>query len=260
MVGKWFRRIYLVLIYIFLYAPIIFLIIFSFNSGKDSIRWSGFTLKWYKQLFSNNRILMAFYYTILVAIVSSTIATAFGTISAVGISKAKGIKKKILLNINNLPILNPDIVIAVSLMTLFIFIKIPFGLATLILAHISFCTPYVVLSVLPKLYQLSDDTIKAAMDLGASPKVTMKKIVLPQIKPGIMAGFLISFTMSIDDFVISFFNTGTNVTNLSIEIFSMARRGIKPEINALSALMFITIFILLFLINGKEILSRGDKK
>ncbi|MDP4178394.1 MAG: ABC transporter permease [Bacillota bacterium] len=260
MVEKFLKRIYLTLTYIFLYAPILFLIIFSFNKEKNSSKWTGFTLKWYQALLNDDRILRALLYTVLVAVIASVISTILGTISSLGIYKMTGWKKKVMLNINYIPVLNPDIVTAISLMTLFLFVKLPFGLTTLILSHIAFCTPYVILSVLPKLTQLPEDLVKAALDLGATPSCALKKVILPQIKSGIFAGFLISFTMSIDDFVISFFNTGNGVSNLSIEIFSMARRGLSPVINALSTLMFITIFILLFLANGKSLLSKGGQK
>lgn len=253
------KRIYLLIAYIFLYAPILFLIIFSFNEDKNSSKWTGFSLKWYTALFNDDRILTALYYTLSVAIISAVISTVFGTISAIGIHNMTGWKKKAIINLNNIPILNPDIVTAISFMTLFIFFKISFGLATLIIAHIAFGVPYVVLSVLPKLRQLQDDTINAALDLGATPFYTLRKVILPQIKPGIFAGFIMAFTMSIDDFVISFFNTGSGITNLSIEIFSMARRGLSPEINALSTLMFITILFLLLLANGKDFILRGKE-
>lgn len=259
MVTKWLKRIYLFITYIFLYTPIVFLIVFSFNSQKNSSKWKGFSFKWYAALFNNERILRALYYTVTVAIAAAIIATILGTIGAIGIDKMAGLRKKAMLNINYLPLLNPDIVTAISLMTLFIFFKISFGFKTLIIAHVVFCTPYVIISVLPKLKQLPEDVVKAAMDLGATPSYTLRKVILPQIMPGIMAGFLISFTMSIDDFVISFFNTGSGVTNLSIEIYSMARRGVSPEINALSTLMFIAILILLFLANGKDIISKKLK-
>ena len=175
----------------------------------------------------------------------------------------KGLPKKTLLNINYLPVLNPDIVTGISLMSLFIFLKpflkIEFGFFTMLLAHITFNIPYVILSVLPKLNQMPANITDAALDLGATPGYAMRKIILPQIKPGIFAGLLMAFTMSIDDFVISFFTTGPGVTNLSIEIYSMARKGINPSINALSTLMFITVLILLLIVNRKEFTSRGDK-
>lgn len=251
MVKKITSNIYLTIVFIFLYAPIFALVLFSFNDSKSMARWEGFTFKWYKELLNNNAILSALKTTILVAVVAAIIATIVGTISAIGINKMTGAKKAILLNINYLPVLNPDIVTAIGLMTLFIFFQLKLGLLTMILAHITFDIPYVVLSVLPKLRQLPDNIEEAAMDLGATPMYTLRKIILPQIKPGIISGFLMAFTMSIDDFVISFFNTGSGVSNLSIEVYSMARRGIKPEINALSTIMFIAVLILLFLANRK---------
>lgn len=260
MVRKWIKRIYLSAAYIFLYAPIIFLIVFSFNSGKNSSSWQGFSLKWYISLFDNARILRALSYTVIVAAASSILSTILGTISAIGINKMTGWKKKAILNVNYLPVLNPDIVTAISLMTLFIFFRLTFGFKTLIIAHVVFSTPYVIVSVLPKLKQMPEDLVKAAQDLGATPSYALRKVILPQIAPGIFAGFLIAFTMSIDDFVISFFNTGSGVTNLSIEIYSMARRGISPEINALSTLMFTAIFILLFLANGKDLIKSERRK
>ncbi|MDT8718111.1 ABC transporter permease [Clostridium sp. 19966] len=258
MVKNLSKKIYLALIYIFLYAPIIFLIIFSFNSEKSSAKWGHFTLDWYSALFNDDRILKALSNTVTVAIVASLISTILGTLSAIGINNMNTWLKKVTLNINYLPIINPDIVTAISLMTLFIFFKVTFGYTTLILAHIVFCTPYVIISVLPKLKQMPEDIIKASYDLGATPMYTFIKVILPQIKPGILAGLLIAFTMSIDDFVISFFNVGSGVTNLSIEIFSMARRGVSPTINALSTLMFITIFLLLILANKKSLTKNKE--
>ncbi|MFR1707393.1 MAG: ABC transporter permease [Clostridium sp.] len=257
-VKKIFSNIYLILIFIFLYAPIFALALFSFNDSKSMARWQGFTFKWYKQLFHNDRIISALITTVVVAILASVIATIIGTISAIGIDRMRGPKKAMLLNINYLPVLNPDIVTAVGLMILFIFFNMKLGFLTMLLAHITFNIPYVVLSVLPKLRQLPDNVEEAAMDLGAKPMYTLRKVILPQIKPGIVSGFLIAFTMSIDDFIISFFNTGNGVTNLSIEVYSMAKRGIKPEINALTTLMFITVLILLLLANRKQSVMRKE--
>lgn len=251
-VKKVFSNIYLIIIFIFLYAPIFALTLFSFNDSKSMARWEGFTFKWYQQLFHNDRIISALITTVVVAILASAIATVIGTISAIGIDRMRGPKKAMLLNINYLPVLNPDIVTAIGLMILFIFFNMKLGFLTMLLAHITFNIPYVVLSVLPKLKQLPDNVEEAAMDLGAKPMYTLRKVILPQIKPGIISGFLIAFTMSIDDFIISFFNTGNGVTNLSIEVYSMAKRGIKPEINALTTLMFITVLILLLLSNRKQ--------
>ena len=261
------KRFYLILIFIFLYTPIVTLMVFSFNDSKSMGKWSGFTLRWYTQLFQNARIMEALKYTIIIAVISSIVATVIGTFAAIGIHRMKGLPKKTLLNINNLPVLNPDIVTGISIMILFIFlfpllnkigINAQFGFTTMLLAHITFNIPYVVLSVLPKLKQLPSNITEAALDLGATPGYAMRKIILPQIKPGIVAGLLMAFTMSIDDFVISFFTTGPGVTNLSIEIYSMARKGINPSINALSTLMFITVLILLLIVNRKEFTSRGE--
>ncbi len=218
-------------------------------------KWEGFTFKWYEALFQDERIMTALFYTIVIAIVASLIATVIGTITAIGIHNMRtGRLKKILLGINNLPILNPDVVTGVSLMTLFVFINIEFGFTTILLSHIVFNIPYVILSVLPKLKQLPANIEEAAMDLGATPMYALQKVIIPQIKPGIISGMLIAFTMSIDDFVISFFTAGNGVSNLSIEIYSMTRRGISPEINALSTIMFIVVLVLLILSNlsGKK--------
>ena len=246
------KKSYLFIIFLFLYTPIITLIIFSFNESKTMGKWTGFTLKWYKELFNNDRLMSALYYTILIAVLASIIATIVGTISAIAISQMSGKLKSIILNINYLPVLNPVIVTGIALMSLFIFLKFNFGFTTMLLAHITFDIPYVILSVLPKLRQLPENTLDAAADLGATPLYALWKVIIPQIKPGIFSGFLMAFTMSIDDFVISFFTTGPGVTNLSIEIYSMARRGIKPEINALSTLMFITVLALLLIVNKKQ--------
>lgn len=246
------KKSYLFIIFLFLYTPIITLMIFSFNESKTMGKWTGFTLKWYKELFSNDRLMSALYYTILIAVLASVIATIVGTISAIAISQMSGKLKSLILNINYLPVLNPDIVTGIALMSLFIFLKFNFGFTTMLLAHITFDIPYVILSVLPKLRQLPENTLDAAADLGATPLYALWKVIVPQIKPGIFSGFLMAFTMSIDDFVISFFTTGPGVTNLSIEIYSMARRGIKPEINALSTLMFITVLALLLIVNKKQ--------
>ncbi|WP_143314658.1 ABC transporter permease [Clostridium sp. HBUAS56017] len=253
------KRFYLIVIFIFLYTPIITLMIFSFNDSKSMAKWNGFTFKWYGQLFQDDTIMRALYNTLFIAIWASIISTIVGTITAIGIhNMKKGAQKKLLLNINYLPVLNPDIVTGIALMSLFIFIKMDFGFITMLLSHITFSLPYVILSVLPKLKQLPQNTTEAALDLGATPFYALRKIIIPQIKSGIFSGFLMAFTMSIDDFVISFFTTGAGVTNLSIEIYSMAKRGIKPEINALSTIMFLVVLILLLIVNRKQ--SSGGNK
>lgn len=261
---SFFSKFYLVIIFAFLYTPIVTLMVYSFNDSKTMGGWSGFTLKWYKQLFQNTDIMEALYTTIILAVISSIVATIIGTFAAIGISRMKRTPKNLLLNINYIPVLNPDIVTGIALMSLFIFIRpifnIEFGFITMLIAHITFNIPYVILAVLPKIKQLPKNVTDAALDLGATPFYAMRKVILPQIKPGIFAGLLIAFTMSVDDFVISFFTTGPGVSNLSIQIYSMARKGIKPEINALSTLMFVTVLILLLIVNRKEFTSKGAKK
>lgn len=262
MVGKGMKRIYTFLLLLFLYAPIIVLIIFSFNDSKSRGVWSGFTFKWYLELFNNQGIMKALYYTLVIAILSSIISTIIGTFAAIGISNIRGFNKKLILNLNYLPVLNPDIVTAVSLMALFRFMRLEFGFITMLLSHITFSIPYVILSVLPKLKQMNRHLAEAAMDLGATPFYALRKVVIPEIMPGIITGGLIAFTLSVDDFVISFFNTGHGISNLSITIFSMARRGINPVINALSTLMFIGLLIMLLIINKrteKNLDGRGDR-
>ena len=260
---KFISRFYLLIIFIFLYTPIVTLMVFSFNDSKSMGKWQGFTLRWYEQLFNNSRILSALESTLIIAIIASITATIIGTLAAIGIHRMRGFKKQALLNINNLPVLNPDIVTGISLMSLFLIagslFRIEFGFFTMLLAHITFNIPYVILNVLPKLKQMPTNIEEAALDLGATPWYAMRKVILPQIKPGIFAGFLMAFTMSIDDFVISFFTTGPGVTNLSIEIYSMARKGINPSINALSTLMFVTVLILLLIINRKDFTAKGDE-
>ncbi|NBI06801.1 ABC transporter permease [Senegalia massiliensis] len=251
MVEKYIQKIYIFLIFLFLYAPIAVLIIFSFNDSRLQGTWDGFTLNWYRELFKSREIMKSLYYTISIAIFSSIISTIIGTLSAIGIYNMKSFRKKIILNINYLPVLNPDIVTGIALMTLFIFIKIRLGFMTLLLSHITFSIPYVILAVLPKLKQLPKDISEAAMDLGATPFYAFRKIILPEISPGIVTGALIAFTLSIDDFVISFFTTGSGISNLSITIYSMARRGIDPKINALSTLMFLSVLILMLIINKR---------
>ncbi len=249
MVNRGLKRFYTFLMFLFLYAPIIVLIIYSFNAGKSTAHWGGFSLKWYKALFSDRQIMKSLYYTILVALLASSIATVIGTFAAFGIHQMRPIRQKLVLQVNNIPILNPDIVTGVALMTLFSMFKLQLGLSTMLIAHVTFCIPYVILSVLPKLRQMNQDTLNAAMDLGATPWYAFRKVILPEIMPGIVAGFLMAFTLSVDDFVISFFTTGGGVSNLSITIYSMARRGIKPIINALSTLMFVAVLIMLLIIN-----------
>lgn len=257
MVAKIVKKVYMGIIFIFLYMPILVLIIYSFNESKSRGQWDGFTLKWYGELFRDPDITKALYYTFLVAFLSSLISTVIGTISAIGIHNMGLLGRKVILNVNYLPVLNPDIVTGVALMTLFISVNMQLGFVTMLLSHVMFNIPYVILSVLPKLRQMNRHMAEAALDLGATPFYAMRKVVIPEIMPGVITGALMAFTLSIDDFVISFFNTGSGVTNLSIVIYSMARRGIKPSINALSTLMLLTVVILLLIINKRS--TKGDE-
>jgi len=248
-VMRFLKKSYVFLIFAFLYAPILVLMIFSFNESKSRGNWGGFTLKWYMELLHDKQIMSALYYTLLVAVLSSVIATLIGIIASIGIFNMKKLPQGIVLNVNYIPILNPDIVTGISLMVLFIFMKMRLGFVTLLLSHITFNIPYVILSILPKLKQMNKHLYEAALDLGATPLVAFFKVILPEIMPGIITGFLLAFTLSLDDFVISFFTTGSGVANLSIVIYGMARRGISPKINALSTLMFLCVLMLLIIVN-----------
>lgn len=250
------------LVFFFLYAPIIMLVVFSFNESKSRAHFTGFTLKWYQELFTNDEVMRALYNTLIIAVTSTFFATLLGTLAAIGIFSMNGRLKHLVMNLNYLPVLNPDIVIGVSLMVLYRFMTLNFGLLTIILSHITFSIPYVVLSILPKLRQMNRHLAEAAMDLGAKPMMALWKVVLPEIQPGIVTGALIAFTLSVDDFVISFFTTGHGVQNLSILIFSMARRGINPVINALSTLMLVGLLVLLLVINkrSEKQLARNDER
>ena len=247
-IGTW-SVIYSALIFAFLYAPIVVLIIFSFNESKSRGSWGGFSLKWYESLFRNSDIMDALYTTLSVAFIASLVAVVIGTAAAIGIYYSRKRFKSLMTNITYLPMLNPDIVTGISLLILFLFLGINLGYTSLLLAHITFDIPYVILSVMPKLNQLDKNLYEAALDLGATPLEAFFKVILPEISPGVFTGFILAFTMSIDDFVISFFTTGPGTSTLSVTIYSMARKGIKPEINALSTIMFVVILILLVVVN-----------
>lgn len=252
-VGNKLRKFYLGLMLLFLYLPIFVLIVFSFNDTKLRGVWAGFTTHWYVDLFSDPVILKSLYITFLVAIVSTVVSTIVGTISAIGIRAFRKNTQHIILNINYLPVLNPDIVTAVALMSLYGFLSIEQGLLTMILSHIVFCLPYVIISVLPKLDQLDNNIVEAAFDLGAKPHEVLYYVIIPQIKPGIVTGALLAFTLSIDDFIISFFTTGQGVSNLSITLYSMAKTGINPSMNAISTILFVVIMALLVVLNRRDV-------
>lgn len=249
------ERLYVVIIFVFLYTPIVTLIVFSFNDSKSRAKWNGFTLKWYETMFNDPVIMSSLYYTLIIALLSAIIATVIGTLAAIGIFSMKITFKKIIMNFTYLPVLNPDIVTGIALMLFFIAIglktNLRLGFTTMLLAHITFCIPYVILCVMPKLKQLNNSVYEAAIDLGATPFQALYKVILPEIFPGVITGMLLAFTLSLDDFVISYFTTGNGVSNLSITIYSMTRRGVKPEINALSTIMFLAVLILLLIVNGR---------
>lgn len=249
-----------------MYAPVFILIAFSFNESKSRVVWSGFTLKWYIKLFNDGEILKAVLNTFIIAIFASLFATILGVIGVVALKRVKSSTKSFIVNITNLPMVNPEIVTGVSLMLLFVFsynsLKIlkP-GILTLILSHTVFCVPYVMLSVLPKFNQLNPYLYEAAQDLGCPPIKAFFKVIFPDIFPGIITGFIMAFTLSLDDFVISYFNSGT-IQTLPIAIYSMTRKIVSPEINALSTILFLAVLILLILINirqSKDLNESGEK-
>lgn len=254
---KKLQKLYLYLILLFLYAPIIVLIVYSFNESKYRV-WTGFSFKWYIELFQDSQIMAALSNTLIVAVVAAVLSTIIGTVSAIGINSMKKWQKTTMLNINMLPVLNPDIVTGIALMLLFYMAKVQYGLITLILSHMVFCIPYVILSVLPKLNQADNKTYEAALDLGATPALATWKVTVPEIMPGVISGFLMAFTLSIDDFIISYFNHGPGSENLSILIYNAATKGVNPSINALSALMFTVILLLLVVINVRT--NKAAKK
>ena len=249
MIRKYLQKIYLVLIFILLYAPIVTLIVLSFNQSKTRAKWGGFTLKWYKELLKNEQIMSAFYTTLIIAFVSAAIATVIGTAAAIAIQGMKQKWKTMYMGLTNIPMMNAEIVMGVSLMLLFIAFHMTLGFGTILIAHITFNIPYVILSVLPKLKQTNRYTYEAALDLGASPVKAFFKVVFPDIVPGVLSGFMLAFTMSLDDFVITHFTKGPGIDTLSTKIYTEVRKGIKPEIYALSTIMFVTVLVLLLLIN-----------
>lgn len=245
-------KIYLFLIFVFLYGPIATLIVLSFNESKFRGRWGGFSLKWYESLFSSREIMEALWTTLLLAFLSALAATILGTAVSFAMNQMKRLPKMILMTVTNIPMLNADIVTGISLMLLFIALNYRMGFNSVLLAHITFNLPYVVLSVLPKLKQINKSVYEAALDLGASRGYAFIKVIFPDILPGILTGFLLSFTMSLDDFVITHFTKGMGVDTLSTKIYAEVRKGIKPEIYALSTIMFVVVFVMLVMINRKN--------
>lgn len=253
---KIIQKIYMGLIVVLLYAPIVTLIVLSFNASKTRAKWGGFTGKWYIALFQNDQIMQALYNTLVIALLSALIAAIVGTMASLGIHKMRKYTRTLYMGVTNIPMLNGDIVTGISLMLLFIVCRARLGFSTVLMAHITFNIPYVILSVMPRLRQTNKTTYEAALDLGASPLQAFFKITFPDIMPGILSGFLLSFTMSLDDFIITHFTKGPGLDTLSTKIYSEVRKGIKPEMYALSTLLFLSVLILLFIIN----LSPGDKQ
>ena len=240
---------YLVLILIFLYAPILTMMVLSFNNSKSRTQWGGFTLKWYGQMFESATIMDALGNTLLIAFVSALVATIIGTAASIAINNMKRVPRSIVMGITNIPMLNADIVTGISLMLAFIAFGISLGFKTILIAHITFNSPYVILSVMPKLKQTSKSTYEAAMDLGASPIYAFFKVVFPDILPGVLSGFLLAFTMSLDDFIITHFTKGAGINTLSTLIYSEVRRGIRPSMYSLSTVIFLVVLILLLITN-----------
>ncbi len=253
-------KILTVLAIIFFYLPIIYMIVFSFNESKSLTTFTGFSLRWYEHMWESRDMMQSLYTTFSIAIISTIVSTIVGTISAIGLSKSRKIVRNLVEQVNNLPIMNPDIVTAIGFMLLFITFQIEKGYMTMLLAHIAFCIPFVMLSVAPKIRQLDPNLADAAMDLGATPWQALTKVIVPQITPGIVSGALIAFTMSVDDFIISYFVTGSGVKNLSIMVYTMSKR-INPSINAISTLVVVIIFLALIVINvTSAIMAKRQKK
>ncbi len=243
------RRIYIGLIFLFLYAPIVTLIVLSFNASRTRAKWGGFTLKWYMELFGNAVIMQALWNTLSIALLSALAATLIGTITCIAMQKMKRRNRTILMGITNIPMLNAEIVTGISLMLLFISLGVRFGFLTILLAHITFNIPYVILSVMPRVRQLNPHTYEAALDLGATHMQAFFKVIFPDILPGVLSGFLMAFTMSLDDFIITHFTKGPGIDTLSTKIYTEVKKGIKPEMYALSAIIFVSVLLLLFLVN-----------
>ena len=256
---KWLSKLWMGLIFLFFYAPIAYIVVFSFNSGRSLTRMDGFSLQWYERMFSNGDMMDAMFYTILVAVIATVVSTIIGTVAAIGLSKSSRVLKTIVERVNDLPIMNPEIVTAIGLLMFFSALGVRKGLLTMILAHVMFCTPYVMLSVSPKLRSLDPNLADACMDLGATPWQALTKVIVPQIMPGIVSGALIAFTMSFDDFIISYFVTGNGVSNISILVYTMSKR-INPSINALSTVVILLITVVLILVNLIPAMKERRKK
>lgn len=257
---KFTSKLYIALVFLFLYAPIFVLIAYSFNESKSRTVWTGFTFDWYVKLFNNEVILKSLANTLVIALIAAVISTVLGTFAAIGIYNMKKWMRTAIVNVTYIPIMNSEMVTGVSLMLLFVALNIDLGYLTLVLAHITFCVPYVILNVLPKLRQMNHNLYDAALDLGCNPMQAFRHVIVPEIMPGIVTGFLMSLTYSIDDFIISYFTTGANSQTLPITIYSMTRRKVSPEVNALSAIIFVVVLLILLIMNFKDIRDSSPKK
>lgn len=262
-----FAKLYIGILLVILYAPLVFIAVFSFTEAKALGNWTGFSTHLYQSLFTGGMqggsgLMKAVENTLVIAIISAAVATLLGTIAAIGIHNLKGRKKQAIMFMNNIPMINPDIIIGVSLFLLFVFLHISQGMLTVILAHISFCTPYVVLSVLPKLSQMNPNIYEAALDLGATPHQALWKVMVPQLRPGMLSGFILAFTMSLDDFAVTFFTRGTvGLETLSTYIYADARKGgLTPELRPLMTIIFIVILVLLIIINLRQAKAQKEAK
>lgn len=249
--GLFFKKFYLGIVLFFLYIPIVVMIFQSFNAGKSRAKWEGFSFRWYAELFQDRSIMNALQVTIAVAVIAAVISTILGTLAAIGIHAMKKRPQRLMMTLTNIPNTMPDIVTGISLMLLFLFTKVERGFVTMVMAHITFNTPYVILSVMPKLKQMNKHSYEAALDLGATPTYALTHVIIPEIRQGIVTGAMLAFTLSLDDFTISYFTTSPLVQNLSTLIYSKARIGIDPTLNALSTLMFVSLLILLVIVNRR---------
>lgn len=249
-------RVYLAFILLFLYAPIFVLIVFSFNESKSRANFTGFTLKWYEELFRDDLIMTSLWNTLLIAVLASVFSTVLGTAAALGMKNMKRRARSLCMNLTYMPVINPEIVMAISMMLLFVYICRIFdwelGMITVLIAHITFCVPYVILNVLPKLRQMDQNIYEAALDLGCTPVSAFFKVVIPEILPGVVSGFLMAFTFSLDDFIITYFTNGSDFQTLPVTIYSMTRRRVSPKINALSTILFLVVLLILILMNVRQ--------
>lgn len=241
-------KVYMWIILAFFYLPIIYVVFFSFNRSKSLTRFTGFSTRWYASMFHNRAIMEAILTTVIIAVLATLISTIVGTITAIGMSKSRRLVRELITQVNNLPMLNPDIVTAIGFMLFFTSLRVKTGFVTMLLAHIAFCTPYVILSVMPRLRRLDPNMAEAALDLGCTPLQAMWKVIIPQIKDGIIAGALVAFSMSFDDFVISLFTTGPGISNISIYVYSNVKR-VNPTINALSSVIVFVVTAVLIIVN-----------